>query len=185
MRVIAPIHKYAPLQGGMVCGWRPMPRGWRGRYDTFWDRVTCRHCLKRKVVRGEEVMNEGVCRDESQWCQHNELKNDCPDCLRAEVSRPKEQSNAHRDAQIKAEASLADKEKELVVLKREPKHMGLADLVETIAAQAQEIKTLESRLIPPLYHEGHECCRKCVMENAALKQAIKRLEALEDLDHEE
>ncbi len=53
-------------------------------------------------------------------------------------------------------------------LKNDQAQFDLKTILDALAAQAQEIKTLESRLIPPLYHEGHECCRKCVMENAAL-----------------
>lgn len=36
------------------------------------------------------------------------------------------------------------------------------DLAEAVAEESR---------IPPSYHEGHECCRKCVMENAALAEA--------------
>lgn len=41
-------HKYAVLEGRMVCGFQPKERGWKDCYDTFWDRVTCPQCLAQK-----------------------------------------------------------------------------------------------------------------------------------------
>lgn len=42
-----------------------------------------------------------------------------------------------------------------------------------VAALTEQLKIAEGRLIPELYHEGHECCRKCVKDNAALTESLR------------
>ena len=42
-----------------------------------------------------------------------------------------------------------------------------------ISKLREDLAKAEAALIPPAYHEGHECCRKCVIELAEAREKLQ------------
>lgn len=42
------VHKMTIAPRVVLCGYQPKERGWAGKTDDFWDRVTCKKCLAKK-----------------------------------------------------------------------------------------------------------------------------------------